>query len=346
VILVSIVVLNYNYAAFVGDAIRSALAQTYPSVEVVVVDNGSTDDSLRVIESFGDRVDVVRVAHNIGQGEGYNAGFAAAHGEWIVWLDADDVLDADAIATCMALVRPGTAKVQYPLRCIDHAGNRLPGTLPYLRHQGDVLPLIRLFGHYGGPPGSGNLYRMTAIRAYFPVDPQDWPIGTDTVPFITAPFHGSVADTGRALGSYRLHRRAVAAVPGYRGNYATSIASEVRLNYASRDLVLRMLRERSGVVVATPALTLPVHVRNRIVSWRSSREQHPFKSDGPGSLRALMNESLRACPGYSWIDRFSLRAWTAGVLFAPMGIARLLMRLDRSSTFFDSILRLGRRASR
>ncbi len=344
--LVTVVVLNYNYEKFVGDAIRSALAQTYPSLEVVVVDNGSTDRSLGVIEGFGARVRIVRVPTNIGQGEGYNRGFDAARGDWIVWLDADDVLDTDAIASCMALVQFNTAKVQYPLRCIDADGRPLPGVLPYLRHQGDVLPLIRTFGHYGGPPGSGNLYRRSAIRAYFPVAPADWPIGTDTVPFITAPFHGRVIDAGRALGSYRLHRKAVETVPGYRGNYAKSISSEVRLNYHSRDLVLRMLRERSGFVVESPLLTLPVHVRNRVVSWRSSREQHPFQADGARSLQRLMGDSLQACPGYSFLDRLFIRAWTAGVLFAPRAIANRLMRIDRSNSFFESILRLGRRSLR
>lgn len=344
--LVTIVVLNYNYERFVGAAIESALAQTYPSLEVVVVDNGSTDRSLQAIERFGARVRVVRVATNIGQGQGYNRGLEAARGEWIVWLDADDVLDPDAIATCMALARPGTAKVQYALRCIDQDGRPLPGTVPHLRHQGDVLPLIRTFGHYGGPPGSGNLYRCSAIRPYFPVEPGEWPIGTDTVPFLTAPFHGSVVDAGRALGSYRLHRKAVATAPGYRGNYSTSMASEVRLNYKSRDLVLAMLRQRSGVAIETPKLTLPVHVRHRVVSWRSSRAQHPFPADCAHSLLRLMSDSLKACPGYSFLERLSIRAWTVGVLFAPMSMANSLMRIDRSSTLFNSVLRLGRRGLR
>jgi glycosyltransferase involved in cell wall biosynthesis len=344
--LVTIVVLNYNYEKFVGEAIDSALAQTYPALEVVVVDNGSTDRSLAVIARFAERVRVVRVPTNIGQGQGYNQGFEAARGDWIVWLDADDVLDADAISTCIELAKATTAKVQFPLRCIDQDGRPLPGTVPYLRHHGNVLPLIRLFGHYGGPPGSGNLYRCSAIRPYFPVDPGQWPIGTDTVPFLTAPFHGNVIDAGRALGSYRLHRKAVATAPGYRGNYSTSMASEVRLNYRSRDLVLDMLRQRSGVLIDPPPLTLPVHVRHRVVSWRSSREQHPFPADCARSLLQLMSDSLKACPGYSLLDRLSIRAWTAGVLFAPMSLANRLMRIDRSRSLFNSVLRIGRRALR
>ncbi len=116
---VTVVVLNYNYAGFVAQAIESALAQDHDDTEIVVVDNGSTDTSAQVIAAYANRVRIVRQPKNIGQGQGYNLGIEAATGEWIVWLDADDVLDADAISSCMALAEDDTAKVQFPLRLID-----------------------------------------------------------------------------------------------------------------------------------------------------------------------------------------------------------------------------------
>ena len=202
---VSVVVLNYNYARFLDQAIESALGQTHPACEVVVVDNGSTDHSLEVARRYGNRIRLVHQAVNIGQGQGYNLGFEAARGEWLIWLDADDLLDPDAMATCLALATEETAKVQFPLRLVNSQAQALGGVVPFVRHQGDVQAIIKRFGHYAGPPGSGNLYRRSAVAPYFPVPPHDWPICTDTVPFITAPFHGTVVDTGRPLGSYRLH---------------------------------------------------------------------------------------------------------------------------------------------
>ena len=86
---VSIVVLNYNYGRFVAAAIESALAQTAPGCEVIVVDNGSTDDSAEVIARYADRVRVVRQPVNIGQGQGYNLGIAAARGQWTDGRDTD-----------------------------------------------------------------------------------------------------------------------------------------------------------------------------------------------------------------------------------------------------------------
>ena len=340
----TIAILNYNYRNFVALAIESALAQTCADVEVVVVDNGSTDDSLSVIAPYLDRVRLEKVPVNIGQGQGYNRCFEAARGEWIIWLDADDLLDPDCIATCLSLADEQTAKVQFPLRCIDGEGAPLPGVLPFLRHQGDVAPLIRRFGHYAGPPGSGNLYRRSAVAPYFPVDPQDWPICTDTVPFVTAAFHGKVVDSGRPLGSYRLHRKAPSATPGYRGNFITSIAAEVALNYGSRDKSLALLKTRSGIEVATPPLTLPTHVRTRIISWRFAPAGHPFPADTAGSLWKLMHASVAACPGYTAFERLTLRVWALGVLFLPKPLSDRMMSANRSSPVWDAVLRWARGA--
>ena len=342
---VTIIVLNYNYARFLDQAIESALRQTYPAFEVVVVDNGSTDNSLDVIRRYGDRVRLVCNATNIGQGQGYNLGFEAARGEWIIWLDADDLLDADAIASCMVLAGPGVSKVQFPLRRVNANAVPIGGVVPFVRHHGDVLPIIRRFGHYAGPPGSGNLYRRSAVAPYFPVAPQDWPICTDTVPFVTAPFHGLVADVGRPLGSYRLHSKSSPDAPGYSGNVSISMANEVRLNTGSRDKTLALLRTRSGIEVNGPFLTLPTHVRHRIISWRLAPDAHPFPEDCATNLWRLMSDSLRECPGYSAMERLMMRVWAAGVVFLPRRIAAALMSTTRTTPAWDRLIRWSRRLS-
>jgi len=87
--LVSILINNYNYENYVSQAIESALNQTYDRVEVVVVDDGSKDNSRDVIEKYGDRI-VSVFKPNGGQGSAFNAGFAASQGDLICFLDADD----------------------------------------------------------------------------------------------------------------------------------------------------------------------------------------------------------------------------------------------------------------
>lgn len=86
----SVIILNYNYAHFLAVAIESALAQGVDDFEVVVVDDGSTDNSREVIASYGGRV-VPVYKQNGGLASSYNAGFAHSRGEVICFLDADDL---------------------------------------------------------------------------------------------------------------------------------------------------------------------------------------------------------------------------------------------------------------
>jgi glycosyltransferase involved in cell wall biosynthesis len=81
---------NYNYQQFLGEAIDSALSQTYEPIEVIVVDDGSTDNSREIIASYGSRIIPV-LKENGGQASAYNAGFAASSGEILCLLDSDDV---------------------------------------------------------------------------------------------------------------------------------------------------------------------------------------------------------------------------------------------------------------
>jgi glycosyltransferase involved in cell wall biosynthesis len=89
--LVTVLINNHNYGRFLGRAIESALAQSYPRVEVVVVDDGSDDSSRDVIAGFaGDVVAVYK--ENGGQASAFNAGFRRAQGAIVSFLDADDAL--------------------------------------------------------------------------------------------------------------------------------------------------------------------------------------------------------------------------------------------------------------
>src|SRR6266478_6206724 len=96
--LVSIVIANYNYAHFLGDAIASALQQTYEHTEVIVVDDGSTDNSKEVIANYGSRVLPVLIAKNCGQSSSFNVGFARSRGQIICFLDSDDVFAPETVA--------------------------------------------------------------------------------------------------------------------------------------------------------------------------------------------------------------------------------------------------------
>jgi glycosyltransferase involved in cell wall biosynthesis len=90
-LLVSIIINNYNYDRFLAEAINSALNQTYPYTEVIVVDDGSTDNSRQIIAEYGDRI-IPILQPNGKQASAFNNGFAHSKGEIIIFLDSDDYL--------------------------------------------------------------------------------------------------------------------------------------------------------------------------------------------------------------------------------------------------------------
>lgn len=99
--LVSILINNYNYGRFLDDAVTSALSQTYTNKEVVVVDDGSTDDSALVLQKYADSVRIIHKA-NGGQASAFNAGFNNSRGEIVCFLDADDMYARDKLERIVA----------------------------------------------------------------------------------------------------------------------------------------------------------------------------------------------------------------------------------------------------
>src|SRR3954454_14414573 len=111
----SVIINNFNYARFLADAIDSALAQTHPNTEVIVVDDGSTDESASVIAAYGDRIAPV-LKGNGGQASAYNAGYERSSGDIVCFLDADDMLLVDAIGSAAdAFSVEDVVKVQWPM---------------------------------------------------------------------------------------------------------------------------------------------------------------------------------------------------------------------------------------
>lgn len=131
--LVSIIINNYNYAGFLKTSIESALSQSYPSKEVIVVDDGSTDNSREIILSFGSQV-LPFFNTNGGQFTAHNTGFKASRGDWIMFLDSDDFLDPEAIKIALKFFHePEISKIQFCMQSVNIDGRPLPQVIPFLR---------------------------------------------------------------------------------------------------------------------------------------------------------------------------------------------------------------------
>ena len=107
---ISVVIPCYNGAAYVREALDSVLAQTQPVLEVLVIDDGSTDDSAAIAEAYGAPVRVIRQA-NQGESVARNRGLDEAKGEWVAFLDADDLWKPEKLAAQLAVADQETVAV-------------------------------------------------------------------------------------------------------------------------------------------------------------------------------------------------------------------------------------------
>lgn len=146
---VSAIIPNFNNAAYVATAITSVLAQPYTDVEIIVVDDGSTDESRAVIAQFGERVRYLWQA-NQGLAGARNSGIRVAQGDWIALLDADDQWLPSYLETMLALVdRHADGTLYYcAAQCMDQHGQDLPRVL-------------------GAPAGPPETTYQTLVRANF-----------------------------------------------------------------------------------------------------------------------------------------------------------------------------------
>jgi glycosyltransferase involved in cell wall biosynthesis len=109
---ITVVMPCYNSARLVAQAVKSVLGQTYPEVELIVVDDGSTDDSLAILGGYGERITLLRQSR-LGPYPARNAGLRRATGEFVAFLDADDWWHADALRKLHAAVIESDADIAY-----------------------------------------------------------------------------------------------------------------------------------------------------------------------------------------------------------------------------------------
>jgi GT2 family glycosyltransferase len=328
---VSIIIANYNYAQFVSRAIDSALDQSYGKVEVIVVDDASTDHSAEVLASYGPRIKPCMKKANGGHGAAFNTGFSASRGAIVLFLDADDYLYPNAVSEIVAQWDDDTAQMQFRLHIVDqceHVNDVFPPPeVPF--DSGDVTPHLLRRARYQTTVTSGLAFARSALESVMPVPEHEFRQGADGYLVTLAPLYGKVNSIETCLGAYRMH-----------GNNHSIFAEKLgqrarwRVEHDFHRLqALAHQAEEVGLEVPPDAnLRDPTHIEERLASLCVDRERHPVAEDSRLSLAAAgaaasmeMNVSLRR--------RAMLAAWflSVGVLPQRMAQAVLSWKLVASS---------------
>ncbi|CBH23178.1 glycosyltransferase [Salinibacter ruber] len=168
----SVIIPCYNDEEYVRKAIHSALAQTYPNIEVIIIDDGSTDDSPEIIQSFGGQVRWEQQA-NQGAPTARNRGLELAEGKYVKFLDADDVLVENCIKRQVQqserLPKDKKAVVFGDAIWVDEEGNELDGYDDLRGRKRDEDPVTHLL--HSNPLTSCPLHRREYLQEVGGFDP-------------------------------------------------------------------------------------------------------------------------------------------------------------------------------
>ena len=320
-LLVSIIINNYNYDRFLAEAIDSAIAQTYARIEVIVVDDGSTDKSREIIAGYGERLTPI-LQVNGKQAAALNSGFAASHGEIVLFLDSDDYLLPTAIERIVAAFGPGVAKVHYRLQVVDidskPSGAFIPTTTMKLS-TGEVWRQLVATSGYVSTCMSGNVYHRSTLAHVIPI-PDEYKTTADDYLMISTPFYGEVVGIEDALGAYRIHDSNQWALTSVSGSRFRRFVRHDLQNFA----LLQQRAREFGLEVA-PDLEMRSLGRlwSRLASLRLEPQEHPVPSDRSLQLIYWGFGSLWKYSDFNWQKRIIFSIWFLWVGLMPVPLAKL-----------------------
>ena len=242
--LVSIITPSFNQAQFLEETIRSVLAQDYPNLEYILVDGGSTDGSLEIIQCYADRLAWWVSEPDRGQTDALNKGFARARGEVFAWLNSDDTYLPGAISQAVACleVHPQAALVYGDADLIDEQGRVLG---PFPARQTDLKHMLRGSVHI---PQQASFFRGSLWPKVGPLDPSFY-FAMDYDLWLRLAGHGIFVYTPQRWANFRLH-----------GGAKTTLSDD-----RCYPEMVRAARRLTGRAPA--ALMLRWYVRRMLYAW-------------------------------------------------------------------------------
>lgn len=165
--LVTIVTPSYNQAAFIEETILSVLSQDYPHIEYFIIDGGSTDGTIEIMQKYEDKLAGWVSEKDLGQTDAINKGFARANGSILAWLNSDDTYQPGAVREAVALLQehPSWGMVYGDTRFINEKGEPI-GKFPAA--QTDYEKLRQGYVHI---PQQASFFRADLWHKVGPLDP-------------------------------------------------------------------------------------------------------------------------------------------------------------------------------
>jgi glycosyltransferase involved in cell wall biosynthesis/GT2 family glycosyltransferase len=278
---VSVVIPTYNRARWLPETVASVLAQTAPPLEIIIVDDGSTDDTLEVCSGFPGPVRCIR-QDNRGVGAARNRGAAEARGQWIAFLDSDDLWTPDKLEVQLAALHETGADWSITdCQVMDLHGRTLDGVQGFQR----AFPVFR-----------------------------DLDLAPD-------PFFARHLAAGEVRAAGRTHRiyHGSAHVPLFYGNFVSPATAMVRRELFQEtggfDETFRYAEETEFFHRLSPVARVAV-VMSPLFRWRTGQ---PVSLVSPGNVEALIRNAMRSLDGAAELgaplDGEALSAYRTGRRF-------------------------------
>lgn len=206
--LVSVIINNYNYSAYLTEAIESVLNQTYKDFELIIVDDGSQDNSLEIINKFADKDKrIIPVSQqNSGQANAINAGFSISKGDVIYFLDSDDVFESQKIEETLKMHLQGYDYIYTDNVSVTADNKPCRDKLKRYRYNGWNTFLVYYMSKYPGNITSCLSLTRKLAEQIFPLPHADqWRIQADDPIVFQASMLSRAFYLDEKLTRYRIH---------------------------------------------------------------------------------------------------------------------------------------------
>jgi glycosyltransferase involved in cell wall biosynthesis len=315
--LISVLVANYNYEEYVGEAVEAVLTQTYQNFELIICDDGSEDRSCEIIHKYlSDHRIILIEKENSGQASALNEAFAKSTGEIICLLDSDDSFFPGKLEAVFEAFQahPDHGFCTHRTIPVNYRGRILDMPIPRTLVQGWVAPhALQQGGGDGFPSTVGLSFRRAIADIIFP-SPAHLFISPDGYLARSASFITNIIVIPEPLANYRLHGRNWRGIASPTAASMTSVLDDFQRNF---DAVKNFVKSYYNDDIANE-----LRPEDRAAYWENLLALYTLKGDRSGVVRGLSTDTI-----LSSIQSTRRQSIWRIIIHAPPFISRILFRL-------------------